>query len=92
LKIVLTCLKSLLNNMPPQTQILIADKIKAWAFPILLSIVSVFLYHFYQQQNDLTNKVNEAILNQAQQTGQNELIIYRLNQLDKQIDYCHHQK
>lgn len=66
--------------MPPQTQILIADKIKAWAFPILLSIVSVFMYHFFQQQNELVKA-------QAKQSGQNELIIYRLNQIDKQIDH-----
>lgn len=66
--------------MPPQTQILIADKIKSWAFPILLSIVSVFMYHFFQQQNTL-------IETQAKQDIQNALILYRLNQIDKQIDH-----
>ena len=72
--------------MPPQTQILIADKIKAWAFPILLSIISVFLYHFYQQQNEMVTKLNDAIINQVHQGGQQDLMMYRLNQIDKQID------
>lgn len=72
--------------MPPQTQLLIADKIKAWAFPILLSIVSVFLYHFYQQQNELVHSMNEAIITQTKQSGQTNLILYRLDRLDKQMD------
>ncbi|CAB4147175.1 hypothetical protein UFOVP518_15 [uncultured Caudovirales phage] len=72
--------------MPPQTQILIADKIKAWAFPSLLSIISIFLYHFYQQQNELVEKMNESIITQTKQSGQNTLIIYRIDQLDKQIN------
>lgn len=72
--------------MPPHTQLLIADKIKAWAFPILISIMSVFLYHFYQQQQVLVDKLNDAVLNQVKQSGQNDLIIFRLNNLDKQMD------
>jgi hypothetical protein len=72
--------------MPPQTQILIADKIKAWAFPILLSVVSIFLYHFYQQQQILVDKLNDAVINQVHQAGQQDLMMYRLNQIDKQID------
>ena len=55
------------------------DKIKAWAFPILLSIISVFLYQFYLQQKKLIDQ-------QAIHTGQQELIMYRLNLLDKQIE------
>lgn len=73
--------------MPPQTQLLIADKIKAWAFPILISIMSVFLYHFYQQQQVLVDRLNDAVINQVKQSGQNDLIIFRLNNLDKQMDY-----
>lgn len=76
--------------MPPQTQLLIADKIKAWAFPILLSIVSIFLYHFYQQQQMLVDKLNDAVINQVHQGGQQDLIMYRLNQIDKQIDELTH--
>jgi predicted xylose isomerase-like sugar epimerase len=72
--------------MPPQTQILIADKIKSWAFPILLTIVSVFLYHFYEQQNEMVNKLNDAMLNQVHQTGQQELIMFRINSIEKQIE------
>ena len=49
--------------MPPQTQLLIADKIKAWAFPILISIMSVFLYNFYQQQQVLVDRLNDAVIN-----------------------------
>lgn len=76
--------------MPPQTQILIADKIKAWAFPILLSVVSIFLYHFYEQQQQLIDKLNDAVINQVHQAGQQDLMMYRLNQIDKQIDGLSH--
>ena len=76
--------------MPPQTQMLIADKIKAWAFPILLSVVSIFLYHFYDQQQQLIDKLNDAVINQVHQGGQQDLIMYRLNQIDKQIDELTH--
>lgn len=72
--------------MAPQTQMIITDKIKAWAFPILLSVVSIFLYHFYQQQQILVDKLNDAVINQVHQAGQQDLMMYRLNQIDKQID------
>lgn len=72
--------------MPPQTQILVADKIKSWAYPILLSIVSIFLYHFYDQQQQLIDKLNDSIINQVHQGCQQDLIMYRLNQIDKQMD------
>ena len=72
--------------MPPQTQILIADKIKSWAFPILLTIVSVFLYHFYEQQNELVKTLNDSVINQVHQTDQQELMMYRINCIEKQIE------
>lgn len=72
--------------MPPQTQILVADKIKAWSFPILLSIVSIFMYHFYEQQQILVDKLNDAVINQVHNAGKQDLIMFRLNAIDKQID------
>lgn len=72
--------------MPPQTQILVTDKIKAWSFPILLSIVSIFMYHFYEQQQILVDKLNDAVINQVHNAGKQDLIMFRLNAIDKQID------
>jgi len=72
--------------MPPQTQLLIVDKIKAWAFPSMFVVISFFLVHFFNQQNELILELQKTNMTQIKQAGQNELIIFRLNSIDKEID------
>ena len=62
------------------------DKIKAWAFPILLTMISFFLYHFYTQQEQLIIAIEKNGLQQIEQDGKFSLIIFRLNALEKQIE------
>lgn len=74
------------ERMTQATEINIIDKVKAWAFPVLISILSIFMWHFYDQQQVMIDSLNLQNLNQVKQSGQQDLIIYRLNQIDLQID------
>jgi len=69
--------------MSEETQLLVVDKIKAWAFPILLSIISFFLYHFYTTQQDIISSINDNRIEQAVTNANYQNILLRLQNIEQ---------
>lgn len=68
--------------MSDETQIYIIDKIKAWAFPILFTTISFFLYQFYASQQDIKHSLEEGKIEQAVTNANYHNILMRLENIE----------
>lgn len=67
------------------------DMIKAWAFPSLMTLISFFLYQYYQAQQEIMVKLEEVktqqIKGDAKTDGQFNLILFRVGALEEKVKH-----